>query len=109
MRRCRSYYLCGVGGFVLGLATALLGSRAVMACTAAVETVVLRHLEEQLSALAALNDSAAYEAVNAIVEDERAHQEAGLSSNGYSSALYRPLVKVVEGATEAVIWLGMKL
>jgi ubiquinone biosynthesis monooxygenase Coq7 len=50
-RRCRSYWLCGVGGFVLGAITGLLGSSAIAATTAAVEGVVLQHLEHQLVVL----------------------------------------------------------
>lgn len=41
--RCRSYWLCGVGGLALGLITGLLGSRAIAATTVAVERVVRRH------------------------------------------------------------------
>lgn len=42
--RCRSYHLCGIGGFVLGLLTGALGRRAIAATTTGVERVVLRHL-----------------------------------------------------------------
>src|SRR5882672_10449042 len=47
-RRCRSYHICGVGGFFLGAITGVLGPSAVAATTVAVERVVLRHLESQL-------------------------------------------------------------
>jgi 3-demethoxyubiquinol 3-hydroxylase len=33
--RCKSYWLCGIGGFFLGFATALMGKPGIMACTAA--------------------------------------------------------------------------
>ena len=46
--RCRSYWLCGIGGFMLGLITGVFGRRAIAATTVAVERVVLRHLEHQL-------------------------------------------------------------
>src|SRR4051812_27819020 len=49
--RCRSYRLCGVGGFTLGIITGLLGRRSIAATTVAVERVVLRHLSHQLEAL----------------------------------------------------------
>ncbi|WP_316682833.1 demethoxyubiquinone hydroxylase family protein [Ralstonia flaminis] len=51
LRRCRSYWLCGAGGLALGVLTGLLGRTAVSATTVAVESVVLRHLEQQLAAL----------------------------------------------------------
>ncbi len=40
-----------VAGFALGAATALLGPRAAMACTAAIETEIDRHYTEQLEQL----------------------------------------------------------
>ena len=66
-RRCRSYHLCGLGGLVLGFLTGLLGRSAIAATTVAVESVVLRHLEEQLRALEG-SDPAAVAAISAIVE-----------------------------------------
>src|SRR3546814_13005798 len=43
--------LWDVAGFALGAATALMGPRAAMACTAAVETEIERHYNEQLDAI----------------------------------------------------------
>lgn len=108
IRRCRSFWLCGIGGFILGLVSAMLGRKGVMACTAAVETVVLVHLEGQLKALLAIEDKEAYQAVEKIVEDEKMHQEQG-ASEGTNSILYKPFYSAVGLSTEAVIWLGMRL
>lgn len=49
--RCRSYWLCGLGGFVLGAVTGLFGRRAIAATTVAIESVVLRHLRQQIAEL----------------------------------------------------------
>jgi 3-demethoxyubiquinol 3-hydroxylase len=59
IRRCRSYLLCGFGGFALGLITGLFGRGAIAATTVAVERVVLRHLQEQLAVLEPTDPSAA--------------------------------------------------
>lgn len=40
--------LWNVAGFVLGAGTALMGEKAAMACTVAVETVIVEHYNEQL-------------------------------------------------------------
>lgn len=40
--------LWNVAGFVLGASTALLGEKAAMACTVAVETVIVEHYNDQL-------------------------------------------------------------
>jgi len=107
-RRCRSYWLCGFGGLVLGLMTGVLGRSAISATTVAVESVVLRHLEHQLDMLRG-SDSAAVEAISAIVEEERAHHDQAALHVDEGGLLYRVLRPVVSMATESVIWLGMKL
>jgi 3-demethoxyubiquinol 3-hydroxylase len=107
-RRCRSYALCGAGGFVLGLLTGLAGRSAISATTVAVESVVLRHLEEQLQSLRGL-DGAAVAAISSIVAEEREHHDrssAQILATGFWCRSLRP---IVAGATEAVIWLGMRL
>jgi ubiquinone biosynthesis monooxygenase Coq7 len=108
LRRCRSYVLCGIGGYVLGIVTGLLGRQAIAATTAAVETVVLRHLDQQLASLQS-NDVAAAAAVQAIITEEREHHDraaAQVKRRGIISAIVTP---VVAFSTEAVIWLGMHL
>ncbi len=50
-RRCRSFLACGLGGFVLGGVTGLLGRQAIAATTLAIEAVVLRHMHEQIKVL----------------------------------------------------------
>lgn len=107
IRRCRSFLLCGVGGYALGLITALLGQRAVMACTRAVETVVNRHLQEQLAHLADC-DPQAHAAVASIVRDELEHRDVASAQIGRDDALTRAVDAVVAAATETVIWAGMR-
>ena len=106
--RCRSYWLCGIGGFVLGLITGCCGRSSIAATTVAVESVVLRHLQAQLAALSSV-DLAAVSAIRLIYADELAHRDrAALESKAgmFWSRLLRPLVS---WATESVIWLGMRL
>lgn len=107
-RRCRSYFLCGLGGLVLGLVTGLLGRSAIAATTVAVERVVLRHLEEQVVTLRG-NDPSAVEAISAIIDDERQHHD--VSAARAKSGRFWPtvLTPVVSVATEFVIWTGMRL
>ena len=107
-RRCRSYWLCGFGGYVLGFITGLCGSNAIAATTAAVERVVLRHLEQQIENLRK-SDPAATTAISSIIDDERLHQNASASHIETSSRWSRAITPVVAAATETVIWLGMRL
>ena len=106
--RCRSYWFCGLGGFVLGFVTGLLGRNAIAATTVAIESVVLRHLEDQLTLLGD-TDPAAVAAICAIVSEEREHHDRSASHGsaaGFWSTLLTPIVST---ATETVIWLGMRL
>ncbi len=108
VRRCRSYGLCGLGGYVLGVVTGLLGSSAVAATTAAVEKVVLRHLNDQLSYLRD-TDERAYQAVSSIIADEKAHHDWARTSDTPSRFWMATLEPIVSMSTESVIWLGMRL
>jgi ubiquinone biosynthesis monooxygenase Coq7 len=107
-RRCRSYHLCGLGGFMLGAVTGLLGRRAIAATTVAIETVVLRHMHEQMAELAA-GDPAAADTLRDVIADEQEHHDVSdrrLAPPGFWPRIVNPVVAV---STEAVIWLGMRL
>ena len=107
-RRCRSYLLCGWGGLMLGLVTGLLGQSAIAATTVAVEQVVLRHLEEQVTRLRATDPHAAA-AISAIIADEREHHDRSLVHARAGKFWPRVLTPLVAASTEAVIWVGMKV
>ena len=105
-RRCRSYGLCALGGFMLGGITALFGRAAIAATTVAVERVVLDHLRTQLTQLSA-RDPAAVQAIEAIVAEEQQHHDELVA---YDRGVWvRLLEPIVAASTETVIWLGMKL
>lgn len=108
IRRCRSYLLCGIGGYVLGLFTGLFGRAAIAATTVAVERVVLAHLREQLRVLGE-NDAEAAAAISQIVADEQEHHDrsaAQAAGDRFWTAILSPVVSL---STESVIWLGMRL
>lgn len=106
--RCRSYWLCGIGGFTLGFITGLFGRRAIAATTVAVERVVLRHLSHQVSALGT-TDPNAVRAISSIIAEEQQHHDR--SSSHLVAGAFWPtvLTPIVSASTEAVIWLGMRL
>jgi ubiquinone biosynthesis monooxygenase Coq7 len=108
VRRCRSYLFCGLGGYALGFITALMGRHAIAATTFAVESVVLRHLQEQLLQLES-DDPDAHSAIRDIVQEEREHHDQGqrlMQAGRFWPMVVTPVVRL---STEAVIWLGMKL
>ena len=82
--------LWNVAGFALGAATALIGPKAAMACTAAVETEIDRHYSAQLDALGD-RDPELSDMIAAFREDERDHRDLALA-NGAEQAPAYPLL-----------------
>ncbi len=89
-----------VAGFALGAATALIGPKAAMACTAAVEEEIDRHYSAQLDELGT-SDPELSGLIEQFREDERAHRDTALA-NGAEQA---PAFPVLSGA----IRLGCRL
>jgi ubiquinone biosynthesis monooxygenase Coq7 len=106
--RCRSYWLCGLGGLALGIVTGLAGKQAIAATTVAIERVVLRHMHEQIATLGPI-DPAAAETLRRIVLEEQEHHDLSFDRLPPNAVWTRLLEPVVSVSTEAVIWLGMRL
>jgi len=102
-RRCRSYWLCGLGGLITGLC----GRKAIVATTVAVESVVLRHLAHQLHTLRDI-DPQAVAAITSIVEEEQHHHDHSAAQIDRRDPWFRGLTPIVTAWTEAVIWMGMR-
>ncbi|XP_076547449.1 ubiquinone biosynthesis protein COQ7, mitochondrial isoform X2 [Osmia lignaria lignaria] len=70
--------LWNVAGFVLGAGTALMGEKAAMACTVAVETVITEHYNDQLRALMESNekiDEEILETIKKFRDEEQEHHD----------------------------------
>jgi len=91
----------------MGFVSSLLGRKGIEACTWAVESVVIEHLENQLVYLKERGDESAYDAVNSILEDEKNHRDAGAGA-GATNVWYRPLRFCISLFTEATIRFGMR-
>jgi 3-demethoxyubiquinol 3-hydroxylase len=105
--KCKSYWLCGLGGWVMGFVSALFGKAGIMACTLAVESVVVNHLNGQLVYLEMKHDRQAYDAVKSILEDEKNHRDVGQQAGG-SKFFYAPFRLMISAFTECVIRIGMR-
>ncbi len=97
-----------VAGFMLGAATALLGERAAMACTVAVETVIDEHYAKQAAELG--EDEAE---LKATIEEFRAeeieHRDIGLANGAEQTPGYPLLSGMIKAGTQAAIWLSERL
>jgi ubiquinone biosynthesis monooxygenase Coq7 len=93
-------------GFALGAATAMLGERAAMACTVAVEEVIDEHYARQVEALGDAEPrlKAALEEFRA---NEREHRDAALAQGGGDAPA--PLSAAIKAGTRLAIWLSTRL
>jgi ubiquinone biosynthesis monooxygenase Coq7 len=105
--RCRSYWLCGAGGYVLGFVTGLMGARSIALATVAVERVVLRHLQQQLSQIGIAAPEATA-AISSMVGEEQLHHDQSAVCLHRAGVLDRAIGSVISAATESVIWIGMR-
>ena len=109
IRRCRSFAFCGLGGFMLGGFTGLMGRQAIAATTVAIERIVLRHMHEQLAELTGTDPGAA-EVLRAVIAEEQEHHDLSAARLPASGGFWARVVDpAVAASTEAVIWLGMRL
>jgi len=76
-----------VAGFALGAATALIGPKAAMACTAAIETEIDRHYTQQLEELGD-EDPELAGMIREFRDDERAHKDAALAAGAEQAPAY---------------------
>jgi 3-demethoxyubiquinol 3-hydroxylase len=84
-----------VAGFALGAATALLGEKAAMACTVAVEETIDEHYASQAAALG--DDEAELRAtVEKFRADELAHRDEALASGAAEAPAYEALTAAIK-------------
>lgn len=97
-----------VGAFAMGAATALLGDRAAMACTVAVEEVIDDHYARQAEALGEDEPE-----LKAVIErfraEEQEHRDIGIEHEAEQAPGYRLLSGAVKAATRTAIWLSERV
>jgi ubiquinone biosynthesis monooxygenase Coq7 len=94
-----------VAGFALGAATALLGERAAMACTVAVEEVIDQHYRGQIESLGE-EEGPLGETLEAFRRDEVAHRDTALAAGAEDAPGYAVLTQAVKSASRIAIWLS---
>lgn len=110
-RRARPTLLAPVwnaAGFALGAATALMGEKAAMACTEAVEDVIEKHYARQANELAR-SEPALAETLAQFRKDEIGHKETA-EDRGARQAPFYPLLKgVIQAGCRVAIRLAEKI
>lgn len=97
-----------VAGYALGAGTALLGEKAAMACTAAVEEVIDEHYESQLEALEA-EDPKLADTVREFQAEEVEHRDIALQHGAEDTPGYALLSSAIKTGCRAAIWLSKRV
>jgi ubiquinone biosynthesis monooxygenase Coq7 len=94
-----------VAGFALGAGTALLGEKAAMACTTAVEEAIDEHYQSQYEALG--DDELPLKATIAkFREEELEHRDIGYANGAEQAPAFPVLSGAIKAGTKLAIWIS---
>lgn len=96
-----------VAGYALGLASALLGEKAAMAATVAVETVITEHYDAQLND-PALPDGEIRDKVAQFRAEEMEHHDTGLAHAAEEAPFYPLLNGLIQAGCRLAIRLSSR-
>tara|TARA_B100000029_G_scaffold515010_1_gene620042 strand:+ start:1045 stop:1593 length:549 start_codon:yes stop_codon:yes gene_type:complete len=100
--------LWNFAGFGLGAATALLGEKAAMACTVAVEKVIGNHYQHQQKLLE--NDHKELKkTISKFEKDELEHHDIGIAHDAEKTPGYKILSKIIETGCKVAIEASKKI
>ncbi|KRB82671.1 ubiquinone biosynthesis protein UbiB [Sphingomonas sp. Root710] len=100
--------LWNVAGFALGAATALIGPKAAMACTAAIETEIDRHYGEQLEQIGD-GDPELAETIAEFRAEEVEHRDAAIAAGAEQAPAYPLLSGAIRLGCRIAIGLSRHL
>ena len=100
--------LWNVAGFALGAGTALMGEKAAMACTVAVEKVIGEHYREQQELLED-DEKELRKTIAKFEKDELEHHDIGLEHDAESAPGYKIMTKVIEIGCKTAIAISKKI
>lgn len=95
-------------GFAMGAGSALLGEKAAMACTVAVEKVIAEHYAEQDAALSE-DEAVLKSTIQKFRAEEIEHHDIGIEHGALRQPFYGVLSTAISGATRAAIWLSKRI
>jgi ubiquinone biosynthesis monooxygenase Coq7 len=101
-----------VAGFALGAATALMGERAAMACTVAVEEVIDEHYAKQVAALErefGPDEAKLRDTIEEFRREEVAHRDEGLAHGAEQAPGYEVLSAAIKAGSRLAIWLSTRI
>jgi 3-demethoxyubiquinol 3-hydroxylase len=100
--------LWSAAGFALGAATALIGEKAAMACTVAVEDVIEDHYRRQAEEMAEVEPELAGK-LQELRGEELEHRAAGLAAGGEKATAYPMLSGLIKAGCRLAIRIAEKV
>jgi len=95
-------------GFALGAATALMGERAAMACTVAVEEAIDEHYAAQ-AAMLGDDEAELRDTIEKFRADELEHRDTALAHEAEEAPGYEVLSAVIKKGSRLAIWLSERV
>tara|TARA_Y100000590_G_scaffold62388_1_gene66694 strand:+ start:17166 stop:17750 length:585 start_codon:yes stop_codon:yes gene_type:complete len=95
-------------GYLLGITTALMGKKAAMACTVAVEDVIGKHYEKQAKQLGN-KDPKLKKIILEFRDDELEHHDIGIEHEAEKTPGYNILSKVIKIGCKTAIEISKKI
>uniref|UniRef100_A0A0V0GBL4 5-demethoxyubiquinone hydroxylase, mitochondrial n=1 Tax=Triatoma dimidiata TaxID=72491 RepID=A0A0V0GBL4_TRIDM len=97
-----------IAGFALGAGSALLGTKGAMACTVAVESVIVEHYNEQIRQLLKEKDidHSIIQTIKEFRDEEQEHHDAGIQYGAMEAPFYDALTKVIQFGCKTAIELS---
>lgn len=102
------YPLWNVAGFMLGMTSALLGSKAAMACTVAVEEVIDEHYANQLKEIPATESELA-DKIQQFRLEELEHKDTAIEQQAQETMFYNSFCGIIKIGCRAAIWLSSRI
>ena len=100
--------LWSLAGFGLGVATALMGDKAAMACTVAIEETIDEHYAGQAATLG--DDEAELRAtVETFRAEEIEHKDTALAAGAEQAPAYEALTGAIKAGSRLAIWLSTRI
>lgn len=97
-----------IAGYALGVGSALLGEKAAMAATVAVESVITEHYDDQLRT-GVLQDAQLQATVQQFRDEEMQHHDTGLAHDAENAPMYPLLITAIRGICKAAIALSKRI
>lgn len=98
-----------VGGYLLGVATALMGEKSAHACTIAIEEVIADHYQDQLNQLSSTEHIALKATIAQFRDEEMAHKNHAIEEGGLQAPGYAALTSAVKAISKTAIWLSERI